>query len=308
MSSHSYLGRTHGAIGLSYLDDVSRAWPFLSKYGLDLLIVAAAVVSAIGTALRDDPAGRTACCCGSKRRRSPRWSSRCSGDAGSPSPPPTAMWLSTAALSFLDGSADRRPGRALPRRDGRGAPARQPAPRRPGTGRPGDRARRVRDRRLQRPGHTAGDLVFTPMLFATCWLVGFALRERAEQTEAAEERAARAEREREAAARVAVAEERGRIARELHDVVAHAVSVMVLQVGAVRHRMPETDTEGTGRPSRTSNRQAAPHSRRCAVSSTRCEPDGDELELAAASGARRPRCAGGRRAGGGAGRPAAGPR
>ena len=93
------------------------------------------------------------------------------------------------------------------------------------------------------PTHAAGELVFTPVLFAIGWLVGFALRERAEQTEAAEERAARAEREREAAARVAVAEERGRIARELHDVVAHAVSVMVLQVGAVRHRMPETSTE-----------------------------------------------------------------
>jgi signal transduction histidine kinase len=93
------------------------------------------------------------------------------------------------------------------------------------------------------PAHEAGNLVFTPMLFAISWLAGYALRERAVQTEAAEERAARAERDRETAARIAVAEERGRIARELHDVVAHAVSVMVLQVGAVRHRMSVEDAE-----------------------------------------------------------------
>ena len=64
------------------------------------------------------------------------------------------------------------------------------------------------------------------------------MRERAAQAEAAEVRAAQAERERDAAARIAVAEERTRIARELHDIVAHAVSVMVLQVGAVRHGLP----------------------------------------------------------------------
>ena len=89
------------------------------------------------------------------------------------------------------------------------------------------------------PTHSVGSLFFVPVLFAVGWLVGFALHERAEQTEAAEQRAAQAERERENAARLAVAEERARIARELHDVVAHAVSVMVLQVGAVRHRMPQ---------------------------------------------------------------------
>jgi signal transduction histidine kinase len=84
-------------------------------------------------------------------------------------------------------------------------------------------------------------LVFIPLRFVAGWVAGYALRERTQQVEAAEVRAARAELEREAAARIAVAEERARIARELHDVVAHAVSVMVLQVGAVRHRLPDSE-------------------------------------------------------------------
>jgi signal transduction histidine kinase len=88
------------------------------------------------------------------------------------------------------------------------------------------------------PDGSAAQLVFTPLLFGIGWLAGFALRERAEEAEAAEARAAQAEREREGAARIAVAEERARIARELHDIVAHSVSVMVLQVGAVRHKLP----------------------------------------------------------------------
>jgi signal transduction histidine kinase len=85
--------------------------------------------------------------------------------------------------------------------------------------------------------------VFITLRYVAAWIAGYALRERSEQAEAAEVRAARAESEREAAARVAVAEERARIARELHDVVAHAVSVMVLQVGAVRHRLPSALAE-----------------------------------------------------------------
>jgi signal transduction histidine kinase len=106
------------------------------------------------------------------------------------------------------------------------------------------------------PRHAPGELVFVPVLFGIGWLAGYALRERAAQAEEAEERALQAEQQRESAARVAVAEERARIARELHDVVAHAVSVMVLQVGAVRHNLPGelaedkdalTDVERAGR-------------------------------------------------------------
>jgi signal transduction histidine kinase len=93
------------------------------------------------------------------------------------------------------------------------------------------------------PGHSAAEIIFIPLEFAISWVAGFALRERAEQAEAAEGRADQAERERDAAARIAVAEERVRIARELHDIVAHAVSVMVLQVGAVRHKRPDAPAE-----------------------------------------------------------------
>jgi signal transduction histidine kinase len=114
------------------------------------------------------------------------------------------------------------------------------------------------------PEHAAGEFVFLPALFAIGWLAGFALRERAEQADAAEVRAAQAERERDAATRIAILEERARIARELHDIVAHAVSVMVLHVGAVRHRLPDAlapdrealqDVERTGRTALTEMRQ-----------------------------------------------------
>jgi signal transduction histidine kinase len=93
------------------------------------------------------------------------------------------------------------------------------------------------------PTSKPGDFLYTPLVFVVGWVTGYAMRDRAQRADAAEERALRAEREREAAARVAVAEERARMARELHDVVAHALSVMVLQVGAVRRRLPDTESE-----------------------------------------------------------------
>ncbi|MEV6023741.1 sensor histidine kinase [Streptomyces sp. NPDC052036] len=71
--------------------------------------------------------------------------------------------------------------------------------------------------------------VFQTVPFALAWVLGDSLRTRRAYFAQLEERAARLEKEREAQAKVAVAAERARIARELHDVVAHNVSVMVVQ-------------------------------------------------------------------------------
>ena len=128
------------------------------------------------------------------------------------------------------------------------------------------------------PGRTTAELILIPVEFGIAWAAGFALRMRGEQAEAAELRAAQAEREREAAARVAVAEERARIARELHDIVAHAVSVMVLQVGAVRHKLPDSFVEDRDalKSVERAGRTALAEMRRLLAAMRR---EGDEAEL-----------------------------
>jgi signal transduction histidine kinase len=72
-------------------------------------------------------------------------------------------------------------------------------------------------------------VIFMTVPFALAWVLGDSIRTRRAYYEQLEERATRLEKEREAQAKVAVAAERARIARELHDVVAHNVSVMVVQ-------------------------------------------------------------------------------
>jgi signal transduction histidine kinase len=67
---------------------------------------------------------------------------------------------------------------------------------------------------------------------AAAWLVGNAIRSRRERVRSIEERAAQLERERDTNARRAAAEEQARIAREVHDVVAHNLSVIVVQATA----------------------------------------------------------------------------
>jgi len=240
----SYFRTTPRGDPLPYLDRMDRAWRLLATYGIDVLIVFAAVASAFGTVARSDserPDGgqlwfevtaiSLVVLVLLARRQLPFLA-------------PASVWVVAPALSFLDGElVSSQPGvfltgmfaASLLGSLGRGELARLGLV----LVLVGSAVVVYHD-----PTHSAGDLVFTPVLFAVAWLAGYALRERNQQAVAAEERALHAEQARENAARVAVAEERARMARELHDVVAHAMSVMVLQVGAVRHRLPSGSEEG----------------------------------------------------------------
>jgi signal transduction histidine kinase len=88
------------------------------------------------------------------------------------------------------------------------------------------------------------DYFFVALFVGVAWTTGYVLSRRAAQAREMAERASRLEREHAAAAERAVAEERQRIARELHDVIAHSVSVMTVQAGAVRRLLrPEQEKE-----------------------------------------------------------------
>jgi signal transduction histidine kinase len=87
-----------------------------------------------------------------------------------------------------------------------------------------------------------GDALALMIAGAGAWLVGSVLRERRAGVAELAERTARLERERELEARRAAAEERLRIARELHDVVAHNLSVVVVQAQAAQ-RILDRDSE-----------------------------------------------------------------
>ena len=97
-------------------------------------------------------------------------------------------------------------------------------------------------------GHESGDYLFVAVLYAGAWALGASLRERSHRARRLEGHAELLERERERRRREAVLEERARIARELHDVVAHSVSVMVVQNGVVRRRIRRGSPRRGGHP------------------------------------------------------------
>jgi len=94
------------------------------------------------------------------------------------------------------------------------------------------------------PRSGVGNFVVASIIFAIVWTIAFGVGRKSVEADEARDRAARAEREREERARSAVAEERARIARELHDVVGHSVSVMTVQASGVRRLLrPDQDRE-----------------------------------------------------------------
>lgn len=92
-------------------------------------------------------------------------------------------------------------------------------------------------------GESVGEVVPAWFILAGVWAFGRWMRSRRFQTRELEDRAARLEVEREEKARAAVADERSRIARELHDVIAHSVSVMVIQAQAAQRLLEGEQNE-----------------------------------------------------------------
>lgn len=97
------------------------------------------------------------------------------------------------------------------------------------------------------PGGDWTNLLSVVPTFGVAWLVGYVTRVNRMRTAELRGRAERLERERDAEARAAAAEERARIAREMHDVVAHSLSVMIIQAEAAEE-MIGSDPERARRP------------------------------------------------------------
>jgi signal transduction histidine kinase len=93
---------------------------------------------------------------------------------------------------------------------------------------------------LSTPGHDEPyQAIFQGLIFIAAWVAGAISRAKRTSLEAATDRAERAEAEIDRQARRAAAAERTKIARELHDVVAHHVSLMAVQAEAATSLLPD---------------------------------------------------------------------
>lgn len=126
-----------------------------------------------------------------------------------------------------------------------------------------------------------GEAITSVLFSAGAFVLGDNLQRRRRAAAEATERAEHAERERELVAQQRMHDERSRIARELHDVVAHSVSLMIIQAGAARRSIATSpaqaesalkDLEATGRNAMTELRRV--------LGVLRASDPEDELQLA----------------------------
>jgi signal transduction histidine kinase len=87
---------------------------------------------------------------------------------------------------------------------------------------------------LAEEGFPTTSILFGVVVWGTAWVIGDQIAQRRQRLVDLAERASRAERDTRREARLAAAEERTRIARDLHDSAAHAINVILVQAGAAR--------------------------------------------------------------------------
>ena len=134
-------------------------------------------------------------------------------------------------------------------------------------------------------GDVLGSLVFLSGLVVAAYFLGTSVRNRRAYLGALVDRAARAERERDQQARLAASTERARLARELHDVVAHSLTVVVTLAEAAAASVgsdPPAARDAMGQVA-TTGRQALAEMRRL-VGVLRTEPPDDLADLAPVRG------------------------
>jgi signal transduction histidine kinase len=126
-----------------------------------------------------------------------------------------------------------------------------------------------------------GEAITSVLFSAGAYVLGDNLQRRRRAVAEATERAEHAERERELVARQRMHDERSRIARELHDVVAHSVSLMIIQAGAARRSMATSPTQAEAalRDLEATGRNAMTELRRV-LGVLRASDPNDELQLA----------------------------